>query len=188
VDFGLSLDWRVQSPFDSVQVAALAEVADKQRLLKALDAVAQALPKVGAQAVRSGDDWQVTYAAGAGARFGVREASGRAVAYLVGGGIAPESLGQQAQAPIEAALQGPAGLSVALDLGKLAAALRALPDSTYGSGPQSYIARSLVGQVVEPLKSLRGSLQLQPTQEGLQASASLEIVTSPGSAQQNRPP
>jgi hypothetical protein len=188
VDFGLSFDWRVQSPFDSVQLAALAEVADKPRLLKALDAVAQALPKVGAQAVRSGDDWQITYAAGAGARFGVREAGGRAIAYLVGGGIAPESLGQQAQAPIDAALQGPAGLSVALDLGKLAAALRALPDSTYGAGPQSYIARSLVGQVVEPLKSLRGSLQLQPTQQGLQATASLEIVAAPGSAQQNRPP
>ena len=186
IDFGF-LDFRAHSPFDFVQLVALAEVANKDRLLLALDAVAQALPQVGAQAVRTGDDWQVNYAAGAGARFGVRAIGGRNVAYLVGGGVTPESLAPSAAAP-DSALAGSTGMAAALDLGKLADALRSLPDTTYGSGPSSYIARSLVAQVIEPLKSLRASAQVAPGSGGVVATFNLEIVAPPGApAQTPRP-
>ena len=139
----------------------------RERLLGALDAVAQAMPRLGAQAGRAGDDCQVTYAGGAGARFGVRAAGGKQIAYLVGGGIAPEQLGAApARGEIDPALLGGASAALALDLGKLAAALRALPDSSYGTGPQSYLARSLVGQVIEPFKALRGVLTGIPIPAG----------------------
>ena len=186
VDFGF-LDWRARSPFDFVQVAALAEVGDKPRLLAALEAVAAALPQVGARAERQGDGWQVTYAGGAGARFGVLLAQGRTLAYLVGGGVKPERLLPDPAAR-EPALEGAEGVAVAFDLGRLAAAVRALPESAYGSGPQSFIARSLVGQVIEPLKALRGSLQLAPSPGGLLATARVEIVAAGGAGVQNRGP
>ncbi len=179
VDLGF-LDWRAHSPFEFVQVAALAEVAasKKDRLVLALDALAQAMPKIGAAAVRSGDDWQVTYAGGAGARFGVRESAGKTIAYLLGGGLAPERLAPQPGTP-EAILSGPAGAAVSLDLGKLESALRALPESTYGSGPQSYIARSIVDRVVAPFKLLRLSLSVAPTAQGVEATATLQIAPEP---------
>src|SRR5206468_9098629 len=51
IDYGL--DFRRKSPFDTVQLVALAQVADKPRLLKALAALAAALPALGAKAVRT---------------------------------------------------------------------------------------------------------------------------------------
>lgn len=175
---GGRLEWKGRSPFDFVQVAALAEVANRDRLLLALDAVATLMPRLSAQAARTGDDWQITFAAGAGARFGVRTIAGRTLAYLVSGGLTPESLAP-APGAADPALAGPTGIAASIDLGKLAAALHALPESTYGSGPSSFIARSLVGQVIEPLKSLRGSVQLAPGAGGVAATVTLEIVALP---------
>src|SRR5207245_10463734 len=87
MDYGF--DWRRKRPFDTVQLVALADVIDRQRLMKAFDQIAKALPQLGARAERRGDDFQVTYAAGKGARLGVREIDGKLVAFLMGGPLQP---------------------------------------------------------------------------------------------------
>lgn len=176
IDYGL--DFRRKSPFETVQLAALAQVTDKPRLLRALESVAKALPQLGAKAVRRGDDFQVTYPAGKGPRFGVREIEGKPVAYLLGGSLAPEQLHRSPRAadPEAAALYQDPGAAVRVDFGKLAAALAALPESAYGTGPQSYVARSLVTQVIDPLRPLRLSLDAQAYPDHFGAILEVEIV------------
>jgi hypothetical protein len=172
VDSGL--DFRRRSPFDTVQLVALAQATDAPRLLKALASIAGALPSLGARVERSGDDFQVTYPAGRGPRFGVRQIDGKPVAYLLGGSLKPEDLKRGARGA-DALWQDP-GASVQADFGKLAAAVAALPESAYGSGPQSYVARSLVSQVVEPLRPLRLKLDAQASPDRLGAVLDLEIA------------
>ena len=171
IDYGL--DWRRKSPFETVQLVALAQVGDKTKLLKALDALAKQLPaEAGLKVARTGDDFQTTYAAGAGARFGVRDIDGKPVAYVMGGELRPEDLKRSAGA----ALSGDGGAEGRADFGKLADQIHALPESTYGTGPQSYVTRSVVAQVIDPLKPLRLSLALQAQPGLLDASLDVEIA------------
>ena len=184
------LDWRHRSPFDTFQLVALAGVHDKPRLLRALAAVAQTLPLFGAKAARSGDDFAVTYAAAQagsqappaapqeGARFGVRSIAGKDVAYLLGA-FAPEALTDAARKSGPPVFFGDPGLVLLLDVGKLAATLHALPEEAYGSGPQTYVAHSIVNQAVEPLKPLRLTASAQALPEGISAELVLEIVAAP---------
>ena len=175
VDFGLT-DWRRRSPFETFQIVALAPVGDRPRLERALDSAARSLGRVGARATRSGSGWQVRYPGGEGPRFGVRDLGGKPVAYLVGGGIAPEQLGQGPQrAPI---VEQDAGASLQVDFGKLAARVASLPESSYGSGPQAYVARSVVAQVLEPLGPLRVTVAALPHDEGMRAE--VDIAIAPG--------
>jgi hypothetical protein len=176
VDYGL--DWRRKSPFDTVQLVALAQVSDRPRLLKALEQIASLLPRMGARAERTGDDFQVTYAAGRGARFGVREIENKPVAYLMGGPFRPEDLRRTPRPanPEAAVLYQDAGAALQLDFGKLAAALREMPQSAYGSGPQSYVARSLVGQVIEPLRTVRLTVATEAFGDGVGGSLDVELV------------
>jgi hypothetical protein len=175
VDFGF-LDWHKRSPLETFQLVALAPVADRSRLERALERTAKALASVGAQATRAAGGWQVRYPAGEGPRFGIRDLGGKPVAYLVGGGIAPEQLGPTVErAPV---LEQDQGASLLIDLGKLAARVRALPESAYGSGPQAYVARSLISQVVEPLAPLRVSAAAIPRDEGVRAE--IDVGIAPG--------
>jgi hypothetical protein len=151
-------------------------VGDRGRLERAFDAVGRALPHVGARATRSGAGWQVRYAGGEGPRFGIRDLGGKPVAYLVGGGIAPEQLVEGPQrAPV---VEQDAGASVQIDFGKLAAHVGTLPESSYGSGPQAYVARSVVAQVLDPLAPLRLTLAMLPQDEG--ARAEIDLAIAPG--------
>jgi hypothetical protein len=176
MDYGF--DWRRKSPFDTVQLVALAEVIDRERLMKAFGQIAKALPQLGARAERRGDDFQVTYAAGKGARFGVREIDGKAVAYLMGGPLRPEDLRRTPRStnPEAAALYENAGAALRADFGKLASALRELPEGAYGSGPQSYVARSLVSQVIEPLRTVRLSVTAEAFADRVGGSIDVELV------------
>jgi hypothetical protein len=175
VDFGLA-DWQRHSPFETFQIVALAPVGDSARLERAFETAARALPRVGARATRSGSAWQVRYAGGEGPRFGIRDLGGKPVAYLVGGGIAPEQLGEGPRRP--AVVEQDAGASLQIDFGKLAAHVGALPESSYGSGPQAYVARSLVAQVLEPLGPLGLTLAVLPEDEG--ARAEIDVAIAPG--------
>ncbi len=172
IDYGL--DWRRKSPFETVQLVALAQVVDKPRLLKALEALARQLPEMGLKVSRTGDDFQTSYAAGQGGRFGVREIDGKPVAYVMGGDLHPEDL---RRAPAQnAALSAEKGAAALADFGRLAASIHALPESTYGTGPQSYVTRSVVAQVIDPLRPLRMTASLQAQPGFLDASLDVEIA------------
>jgi len=176
IDYGL--DWRRKSPFDTVQLVALARVADRARLSRALDQIARALPDLGARVERAGDDFQVTYPAGRGAHFGVREIDGKPVAYLLGGPLRPEEIRRTPRpvSPESAVLYVDPGAAVRVDFGRLAASLRELPQSAYGSGPQSYVARSLVGQVIEPLRTIRLTLGSEAFPDRIGGTIDVELV------------
>ena len=173
MDYGL--DFSRRSPFDTVQLVALARTSDRPRALKALERLAQKLPALGALVERKGDDFQVTYGPGLrGARFGIRKDG---LAYLLGGaGLAPDELRATAKPANASALWTDAGAALELDLGKLAASVQLLPDSAYGSGPQAYVARSLVSQVIEPLRPLRVTASALPGADGLSGGVELQIV------------
>jgi hypothetical protein len=176
VDYGL--DVRRETPFQTVQMVALAEVTDASRFSRALASVVERLPAVGARAVRVGDDFQILYAGGKGARIGVREIEGRKVAFALGGSIEPAQLKRASpeKDPEAAALTQDPGAAARADFGKIYAAVHALPDTTYGSGPQSYVTRSLVGQVVDPLRPLRLSIAVQVQPDSLGATLDLELA------------
>jgi hypothetical protein len=172
IDYGF--DWRRKSPFDTVELVALAEVVDEKLVLRNLEAVAKAMPQLGARVQRKGNDFQIKYAGGRGARFGLHER----LAYLLGGEIAPQDLRRTPRStnPEAAALWDDPGAAVRIDFGKLSDALRALPETAYGSGPQAYVARSLVSQVIEPLRPVRVTLTAQAGAGFLGGGADVEIV------------
>lgn len=176
VDYGL--DIRRQSPFQTVQLVALAQVSDEQRFSRALSKVIEQLPSLGANVTRTQDDFQITYAGGKGARFGVRDIEGRKVAYLIGGSLDPNDLKRAApdKNPEAAALIEDPGAAARVDLGKLYDAIHALPSETYGSGPQSYVTRSVVSQIVDPLRPLRLSLAVLARPDSLGATLDVEIA------------
>jgi hypothetical protein len=176
VDYGL--DWRRKSPFDTVQLVALAEVSDRPRLLRALDRIAGALPQLGGRVERSGDDFQVSYAGGKGARFGVRDIEGKAVAYLLGGPLRPDELRRAPRAgnAEAAAIYENPGAALRIDFGRLAASLRDLAPAAYGTGPQAYVSRSFVGQVIEPLRTVRLTVAVEAFPDRLGASLDVELV------------
>ena len=178
VDYGL-LDWRTRSPFESLQLLALAPVADEARLSRALESLARALPKAGGEVRRTSDGWQVRYAGGEGPRFGLATVAGRKVAWLAGGYGSRELAAILATAgdPVVPGVLGQdPGAAVLVDLATLAARIRSLPDSTYGSGPQAYVARSLVSQIIEPLSALRATASAIPTDRGLRAEIDVALA------------
>lgn len=164
-----------RSPFDLVQVAAFARPADEARLRAALEAVSAVLPRFGATAARTSPEapeWQVTYPGGEGARFGIRAVDGSPLAYLTGGTTLDEVLARKGA-------KGAAGaqaVAAQIDLGGLAGQVSALPPTAYGKGPQSYVARSVVSQLIEPLRPLivHGTLAASP--RGVVADVSVDIA------------
>jgi hypothetical protein len=68
--------------------------------------------------------------------------------------VAGEGAGWRAPTPgASAALSGGLG-GAALDVGRLVAGVRALPDEAFGTGPSGFVMRSLVERVVEPASRL----------------------------------
>jgi len=182
IDYGV-LDWRTRSPFESLQLLALAKVVDEARLSRALESLAKALPGAGAQVQRTADGWQVRYAGGEGPRFGLATVGGEKVAWLSGGygGRDLNAILATARDPSPpAALGQDPGAAVRVDLAALAARVRSLPDTTYGGGPQAYVARSVVGQIIEPLSAVRVTASAVPTDHGLRAY--IDVALSPAGA------
>jgi hypothetical protein len=90
--------------------------------------------------------WKVDRAAGrivaAGGRPGRLDAL---LARLAGAGPGWKAPTREAEAVLSGGLGG-----AALDVGRLVAAVRALPDEAFGGGPSGFVMRSLVERVVEP--------------------------------------
>jgi hypothetical protein len=170
IDYGL--DWRRKSPFDTVQLVALAEVSDEKKVLAGMAEIARKLPRIGARAERKGNEFATFYAAGKGPRFGVKNG----LAYVFGGDVADLRRTPKSANPEAAALYEDLGAAVRADFGKLAAQVHALPESTYGTGPQSYVTRSLVAQVIDPLTPLRVTLDAQAQPDFFGASLDVEIA------------
>ncbi|GAC1342058.1 MAG: hypothetical protein NVSMB23_14400 [Myxococcales bacterium] len=168
-----------RSPFDLVQVVAFARPSDEARLRAALEAVSAVLPRFGATAARTAPDafeWQVTYPGGEGARFGIRAVDGAPLAYLAGGTTLDEVLARKGAQ----GAAGPEAVAALVDLGGLAAQVSALPPSAYGKGPQSYVARSIVSQLIEPLRPLRMHGTLAAGPRGVVADVVLDIARPDG--------
>ncbi|MCA1826639.1 MAG: hypothetical protein ABR567_08170 [Myxococcales bacterium] len=170
LDYGL--DWRRKSPFDTIQLVALAEVADEKKVLASMEQIARSLPRIGARAERKGNEFATFYPAGKGPRFGVRGG----LAYVFGGEVGDLHKTPKAANPEAAALYEDQGLALRADFGKLAAAVHALPEATYGTGPQSYVTRSVVAQVIDPLTPLRVTLDAQAQPDFFGASLDVEIA------------
>ncbi len=197
------LDLRTRSPFDIVRLYATAGARDPVAAARGFAALAQALPSLGATAMRTAekkpvqggllDEWASHYAGGEGVRFGVfvpgRDLCGpsaaartQALVYAIGGAGSLEDvlaahLDCARVANGEPAVSStPAPLQLRLDLGALADAINKLPDSAYGTGPQVFVARSLVSQVIVPLQRLRASAQARPGERGVLATVRVQIA------------
>jgi hypothetical protein len=176
VDYGL--DWRRESPFQTVQLVALAQVADAQKFLDAAEALAKKIPSLNATVARSGDEWAISYPGGKGVRFGVRDVEGKKLAYAIGGtlDIAALKSAPNEKDPETAALTQDPGASLRADFGKLYDAIHALPEGAFGSGPQAYVTRSVLTQIIDPLRSVRVTAGAMAYPDSLGASLDVELV------------
>jgi hypothetical protein len=194
------LDVRTHSPFDLVQLVATAKTAHAVQVRKALAAVAAAMPAMNATITRVPEDrfagcftdaWQVSYPGGEGIEFGTLSpsleacsaagpkapaeaaSSETALVYATGGGgLSGAALLLAKTRP--STLTADAAAVLAFDLGELARAIHALPDAAYGSGPQVFVARSLVAQVVDPLQTVHGKLLVKPLATGVLAELTVQ--------------
>ena len=91
IDYGI--DFRRKSPFDTLQLVALARAKDPAKARAALAAIAKAAPQLAMKVAKGeGDDYTATYEGGEGLRFGLRELDGQPLVYALGGGVGPEQL------------------------------------------------------------------------------------------------
>ncbi len=206
-----AMDLRAHTPFDVLRLYAATAARDPEAAKKGLDALAKALPGIGAQAARSAekkaiagglvDEWTTRYPGGEGVRFGVfvpgRDLCGQsapartqALVYALGGAGSLEEVlaahlpcgrsNNAGAANVATAKEAP--LRFDLDLGLLAGEIGKLPDASYGAGPQVFVARSVVSQVVVPLQRLRASGELSPNERGFSLALKLAVLPSPGQA------
>ena len=191
------LDVRARSPFDVVQVVAVAGTDDAARVRRVLAAAAALLPSLGATVTTSTreetegvflvEEWAVRYPGGEGVRFGLfwvsgqppggaadagpRPAHASAIAFVTGGfggfGRFLAWTHRRSDGLEMDELVGDAPVLAELDLGMLWGVVHLLPDSAFGSGPQMFMARSLVTQVIDPLRRLRARFELRPTARGV---------------------
>jgi hypothetical protein len=156
----------------------------------------------------SGDGWMLRYPGGEGLEIGLvapdlsacRFGSAAGTATAPASAAAPLPAGSEAllymtgggggdQAALAAALATPApapgdaAIELQLDLSLLTEAIHALPDSAYGTGPQVFVARSLVSQLLDPVQRLRARVELRPSPRG----ATLDLAVSLAPAAAPRP-
>lgn len=191
-DLGLAtdparLDLAAGLPAGLVDLVALGAVADAPKLVATLERLEPAWAGLGIKAARSTADlsalgprgkgareWELSDALGHQARLGV-SAGPDAVAWVVVGKL------KTAEA-LAALAKGGGGTAAApgaqarVDLGLLAARVRALPDAAYGSGPQAMVARALVAQVIEPLAGVKAALDLRPNGTGVVIDAAVSVA------------
>jgi hypothetical protein len=55
-----------------------------------------------------------------------------------------------------------------------------MPSSAYGKGPQSYVARSIVSQLIEPLRPFVVRATLAASPQGVLADVSVDIAKTEG--------
>ena len=169
-------DVRRTDPFRVVRLEAVLPVRDAARLRAILARLQKAAARTGVKVAPRGPpgapaSWTLSWGAAtlglslagdrllvAGGAERLRALEARAVA---GGGYAAPT------PPARAALAGGLGGAV-LDVGHLVRSVAALPEEAYGTGPNAFVMRSLVGRYLEPAESL--------------ATVSARLDLSPGAA------
>ncbi len=176
--------------FRAVRLAGLMRVKDPTRVEKLLAQAETLLPRIGSRAVKSTvrgvSVTTVHYALGDGLSWSQK---GDLLA-VAGGGVDPAQLLESAAGPTRAtfpaasatALFGTAGVALSLDFPAFAHAVSALPSSAYGSGPTSFMMRSTIGVVIQPLATWRAALALAPAPGGLALDLALSPVVATGVA------
>ena len=168
------LDPRSRDPFRLVGVEVLARVRDPARLKAFTARLGQVAPRWGARltgrATAEGGSWRLSMGA---ARLAWSLAGGRLA--VAGGADRLEPLSRRATAggpgyaaPTEAsrAALGSGVAAAVLDVGNAVAAVRALPQEAYGTGPDGFVMRSLVDRFLEPASHLEAvSLRLDVAPE-----------------------
>jgi hypothetical protein len=169
-------DVRRTDPFRVLRLEAVLPVRDAARLRAALGRLQKAAARTGVKVVPRGPPaapagWTLSWGT---ATLGLSLAGDR---LLVAGGAdglralearAASGAGYAAPTPpARAALAGGLGGAV-LDVGHLVHSVAALPEEAYGTGPNAFVMRSLVGRYLEPAESL--------------ATVSARLDLSPGAA------
>ncbi|MBI5067691.1 MAG: hypothetical protein HZB56_05580 [Deltaproteobacteria bacterium] len=152
-----------RDPFRLLHPGLRWRVADAAGLRSGLSKLARALPALGIAPVAEGPDgWSAPVGGG---RLAWRLAGDHL--YLAGGPGRLEALqaaGARFAAPTptsRAALEGGEAAGV-LDVGRLVAGFRALPGSSFGTGPDGFVMRALVERFLEPASHLTAvSLRLE---------------------------
>jgi hypothetical protein len=155
-------DVRRTDPFRVVRLEASLPVRDAARLRAVLGRLQKAAPRTGVKVAPRGPGgaptgWTLTWGT---ASLGLSLAGDR----LLAAGGADRLQGLEARAasgagyapptpPAREALGGGLGGAV-LDVGHLVLGVAALPEEAYGTGPNAFVMRSLVGRYLEPAQSL----------------------------------
>lgn len=170
------------NPFGAVRLAAVTRVKDAAAAKAQLAQLEAALPRMASKAVHTQshglDVTTAHYALGDGVAWAQRAD----LVALGGGGVDPASLLDETKPGAPAsypALGGVSGLALQADFTALAALVGALPPSSFGTGPTSFVLRSTVEVAVQPLAPWRLSLALAPAPGGLALDADASFTPPP---------
>jgi hypothetical protein len=174
------IDPRRANPFGLVHLTAIGQVADEARAWVAVEKIAAAAPSFGAQLdpkdIGGARAVVASYHLGEGASLSVHEG----LALVTGGpGQMEALLGRLSGAPgLELKDSGARkafaedGFALYLDIGRLVASLRALPDSAYGIG--GFAIKAALSRTLESLDELSG-LRLSGRVSGSRLHAELAL-------------
>ncbi|MBS2023861.1 MAG: hypothetical protein JST92_15770 [Deltaproteobacteria bacterium] len=167
------MDFAGGALLDVADFAVVGVVKDAQKLTAAMDAVMPALATAGITGTKGvssldgkGPEWAFHDARGHQICVGVAEEDARAkgppqVGYLITGKRDVKTLTRPDLSRGRAA----ASVSLRVNLDELAREAKALPDSSFGGGPQAMVARALVTQVLQPWSGFVGAVDVRVDNE-----------------------
>lgn len=182
------VDPRLANPFRLVRLAAVGQVSDEARAWATLDKVAAAAPRFGARMepreIEGARVLVASYHLGEGASLSVHKGH----ALVTGGPGQMEALlqrlaggpGLQVQDAGARKALAEDGFALYLDVGRLVASLRALPDSAYGVG--GFAIKAALSRGLEALDEISGA-RLSGKVTGSRFHAELALGLSAGAGQ-----
>ncbi len=177
----LDFDPRISNPFHTYSLVAVGQVKDAKRAAATLAKLSEALNQCATcgltvTSARAGSVLVYTerYAEGEGLSWAlvgkelVVSGGERLPAILASIQAKKDTLKSTDFAPAAtSALFGEPGIACAADFEELGQMVKALPDSAYGTGPSSFMVRSLISGVVDPLSRLTVVAAVAPVAGGV---------------------